>query len=199
MIEVGGVLTAFGLSGAAGLNACLPLLAVGLLGRFGGLDLSPSFAFLAEPWMLVLLGVLFVLDTVGDKIPAVDHVLHGIGVVAYPVAGAVAFASQTGAVERVSTPVALVLGLVTAGGIHATRAGVRPASTAATAGIGNPVLSAAEDVVSFVLTALALVVPVLAVVLLVAVAAAAVLTVRRLLRAARPGRRPPPPTRRRSL
>jgi hypothetical protein len=60
---------------------------------------------------------------------------------------------------------------------------VRPASTAATGGLGNPVLSFAEDVVSALLTAIAFVLPLLAVVLLAALVVALARGWRRLRRA----------------
>jgi hypothetical protein len=78
--------------------------------------------------------------------------------------------------------VAVVLGALTAGSIHAGRAAVRPVSTATTGGFGNPILSFAEDVASAGLTAVAFLLPVLAVVLVVALAAALVAGWRRLRR-----------------
>ena len=64
---------------------------------------------------------------------------------------------------------AALLGAVTAGGLQAGRATVRPFVTASTVGIGNPAVSAAEDGTSLLMTLLAFAFPVLAF-LLVAVA-----------------------------
>jgi len=55
----------------------------------------------------------------------------------------------------------VILGLVLAFGVHATKATARPVVTASTGGIGNPVVSTAEDVVSLVVSILALAVPIL--------------------------------------
>lgn len=41
--------------------------------------------------------LLFVLDLIGDKIPALDSVLHLIGLVIAPASGALLFAAQTDA------------------------------------------------------------------------------------------------------
>ena len=198
VLAVGGLLSAFGLSSAAGLNACLPLLAVGLLSRFHHLALAPSYASLHSTPVLAVLAVLFVIDVVGDKIPGVDHVLHAVGVVAYPIAGAIAFASQAGVVRHVPTPLALTIGLLTAGSLHTARAAIRPAATAATVGLANPVLSTVEDVMSGVLTLLALAAPVLAAALAVAIAIVTWRLLRRLRRAlrwlARPHQTVLPPT-----
>lgn len=72
MIEV---LAAFGLSAATGLNAYLPLLIVGLLARFTDLiTLSTPWNTLENPWVLGVLFVLPVIETVTDGPPAVDSI-----------------------------------------------------------------------------------------------------------------------------
>lgn len=163
-----GLLSALGLSGAAGLNAYIPLLIVGLLNHFGvgGIHLAEPYSMISNPWVMLVIGILGVLDFVGDKIPGVDHALHVAGGFINTAAGAVLFASQTG-VADIPPALSMVLGLVVAGGVHATRTAVRPVATATTAGLGNPVLSAAEDVGSLTLSVLAIFIPVLAVIALV--------------------------------
>ena len=163
-----GLLSSLGLSGAAGLNAYIPLLLVGLLGRFGIMDLAQPFDLLSNTWVLVGVGVIGLLDFVGDKIPGVDHVLHLAGGVVNTAAGAVLFAAQTG-VADVPPTLSMALGLIVAGGVHATRTAIRPVATATTGGLGNPVVSTVEDGTSLLLSVLAVFVPVLAVILLAAV------------------------------
>lgn len=158
----GSVFAAFGLSGAAGLNAYIPLFAMGLLDRAGVLDLGAPYDKLSTTPVLIVLGLLFAADFVGDKVPAVDHLLHGAGAVIAPVAGAIAFAGQAGVAGDLPPWLALLLGAVVAGTFHGTRATVRPVSTAGTGGAGNPVLSFLEDVVSAALTAIAFLLPVIA-------------------------------------
>ena len=161
------VLTGVGLSGAAGLNAWLPAFAGALLTRLGVVDLGGPFEQLSETPALVVLGVLTVADFVGDKIPAVDHVLHTAGGVVAPLSGTVLFTGETDADLWIS----LLAGGSTAGGVHALRAAVRPLSTATTAGFGNPVLSLIEDAGSATLTLFAFVAPVLAVLALLGLVA----------------------------
>jgi hypothetical protein len=165
---VGSVLAAFGLSGAAGLNAWIPLLATAILGRAGVIDLSAPYDGLESTPVIVLLAVAFAADFVGDKVPVVDHVLHAAGTVVHPVAGALVFAGSTSVASDLPPVVGLLAGALVSGSLHAGRATVRPMSTASTAGAGNPLLSLGEDVSSAVLTALAVLVPILAVVLLIA-------------------------------
>jgi hypothetical protein len=165
---IGSVLAAFGLSGAAGLNPWLPLFVSALLHRLDVVELGAPFDDLSRDGWLAGLGVLMVLDFVGDKVPVVDHALHAIGTVIAPASGAVLFTGQTGLETDIPSLVAIVLGALTAGTIHLGRASARPAATTTTGGLGNPVLSFAEDVGSGLLTAVAFLLPLLAVLLLLA-------------------------------
>ena len=187
MDAVTAYLTALALSVAAGLNAWIPLLAVGLLARADQLTLPSSWSFLEDPVVLGVLAIVAVADFVGDKVPAVDHVLHTIGVVIAPASAVVAVLAATGSVE-VSTAAIVAVSIVTAELTHGARATIRPASTLATGGAGNPVLSLAEDGVSVALAITAVLVPVVAFVLVLAVALTAIWLVRRAWR--RRGSRP---------
>jgi hypothetical protein len=185
---VGSVLAAFGLSGAAGLNAWLPLFVSALLDRLDVVDLAGPFDEFSSTAGLVVLGTLTLADFVGDKVPIVDHVLHAAGTVIAPVSGALLFTGSAGSESDVPTLLSLVLGALVAGSVHAARTTARPAATATTGGLGNPVVSLGEDATSGLLTALAFVAPIVAVAVLVALLAALVLAVRRLRRVFR--RRP---------
>ena len=157
-----GLLSALGLSGAAGLNAYIPLLIVGALNHFGYMSLHAPYDFISNPYVMALVALLGVLDFVGDKVPGVDHALHVAGSVINTGAGAVLAAAQLG-VADVPPAMSAALGLMVAGGVHATRTAVRPVATVTTAGLGNPVVSAAEDASSLTLSVLAVFAPVLAV------------------------------------
>jgi len=187
MIDVataaGSLMAAFGLSGAAGLNAWIPLLAAGLLDRAGQLQLAEPYDAIATTPGLIVIGSLFVLDFVGDKVPAIDHVLHAIGTVVHPASGAIVFAGPTEAPTDIPSVVLFALGATVAGSLHATRATIRPASTTLTAGAGNPVLSLGEDVSSAVLSVVAVLAPLLGVLMLIVIAAVAVLWWQRIRRA----------------
>jgi hypothetical protein len=170
---VTGYFTALGLSTAAGLNAYIPLLTVGLLSRYTDLiELPAPWDRLGDPLVLGIVGVVGVADFIGDKVPIVDHVLQVIGTVVAPVVGGVlAFASATA--FDVDPGVTVGLGVAAALATQVGRTAARPVSTATTGGGGNPVLSLAEDGVSATLSITALVWPVvtavLALVVLVAV------------------------------
>lgn len=161
------VFSAFGLSSAAGLNAYIPILAVGLLGRFEYLALQEPYAILTSTPALIIVAVLAIIDFVADKVPAVDHATHVVGTVVHPIAGAILFASQQNLIGNIHPALALGAGFVMAGGFHATRAAIRPVATATTAGLGNPVISFAEDVLALLMSLLAIFIPILAFVVFV--------------------------------
>lgn len=161
---MGTILTLFsalGLSSAAGLNAYLPLLLVALLARFTDLvKLSPPWDILTSWWVIGTLIVLLAIETLVDKVPAVDTVNDVVNTIVRPAAGAVLFAANSGIVGEVHPVLALICGLVIAGGVHAAKATARPLITATTGGTGNWLVSMLEDIVSLVTTIVSVVVPV---------------------------------------
>lgn len=182
--------TALGLATAAGLNAWIPLLATGLLARYTDvIDLDGSWANLESTAVLVALGGVAALDFVGDKVPGVDHALHAAGTVIAPVTGIVAALASSSALD-VSPALMTIIGLVAAETSHGTRMAIRPFSTATTAGAGNPVVSLIEDVASFGLSFVAILLPVLALLIVVAMFVVAWRVIRRLRRS-RAGRAEP--------
>jgi hypothetical protein len=168
-----GIFTAFGLSASAGLNAYIPLLLVGLLARYTNLmTLNKPWDTLANPWIILLLCVLVIIEMLADKIPAVNHINDLIQTLIRPAAGAIAFAASANVVTNVSPVLALAAGLLVAGTVHVAKAGaIRPAVTATTAGAGNIPVSIAEDVVSTVVSLLSIIVPFLIGTLLIVLAA----------------------------
>jgi hypothetical protein len=174
-------LSAFGLSTAAGLNAYLPLLTVGLLGRYTNLiHLDGPYALLSNPVVLLIIAILALIDFIGDKIPAIDHALHAVGLVIAPIAGAILFMSTNSSPGSVSPVLAAICGIVLALGTHSARATARPLATMTTAGVANPVISFFEDATALVLSVLAIVVPVLAFVLVLVFAVLMIMLFRRL-------------------
>jgi Domain of unknown function (DUF4126) len=91
-------------------DAWLPLFAGALLERTDAIDLAAPFDELSSTTGLVVLGVLTTAGFVGDKIPAVDHVLHLLGTVIAPLSGAALVAGQTGADTDIPTLVAAIAG-----------------------------------------------------------------------------------------
>jgi hypothetical protein len=164
-----GIMAAFGLSASAGLNAYIPLLVVGVIAHYSNLiHLNHPYDILANPWVLIVVGVLLIIEMLADKIPAVNHINDILQTGIRPAAGAIIFAASAHVITNVHPVVAILCGLLMAGSVHLVKAAaVRPAVTAATAGTGNIPVSIAEDVTATVLSVLSVVVPVLVAVILV--------------------------------
>jgi hypothetical protein len=177
-----GLFSALSLSTAAGLNAYIPLLVVGLLARYTNLiTLGQPYDILTNPWVLLGLALIAILDMVGDKVPGIDHALHMAGVVISPLAGLV-LGLATASGGQIDPTLAGVIGLIAAGATHGTRMAARPVATATTLGTANPVISAVEDIVALIMSVLAILVPALAFLLLLVFAFVIFRLVRGILR-----------------
>ncbi len=163
-----GIMTAFGLSASAGLNAYIPLLVVGVTAHYTDwIKLNPPYDLLANPWVLIVVGLLLIVEMLADKIPAVNHVNDIIQTGIRPAAGAIIFAASAHAITNVHPVIAIICGLLVSGSVHVVKsAAVRPAVTATTAGTGNVPVSLAEDAFATVLSFLSIVIPVLVVIFL---------------------------------
>jgi len=168
-----GIFSAFGLSASAGLNAYIPLLIVGTLAHYTNLiQLNSPWDTLANPYILIFLGILVIIEMLADKIPAVNHINDLIQTFVRPAAGAVAFAASAKVITDINPILALACGLLVAGTVHVAKsAALRPAVTATTGGAGNVPVSIAEDIVSTILSILAILIPVLVGTLMVLVLA----------------------------
>ncbi|OAN41452.1 DUF4126 domain-containing protein [Mycolicibacterium iranicum] len=197
------LLTGFGLATAAGLNAYIPLLALGLLARFTDLVALPAgWAWLENGWVMTIVAVLLVVEIVADKVPALDSVNDIVQTFVRPTSGGIVFGSGTAAqTATVTDPEAfaqsgqwipVAIGVVVALAVSLTKSTVRPAANVATAGMAAPVLSTVEDIASVVLVFLAILVPILVLVAVVALAWAAVGIIRRRRRKSLPRKRPRP-------
>jgi len=183
---------AFGLAGASGLNATLPLLIVSLLARMGLIQLASPFDALESDIAFYGLLVLAVIEFAMDKVPALDSVGHAVMLPVSAAAGAILFASQTGTIKSMDSGVAVLVSLLAggaiAGTVHVTRATIRPVVNLALLG---PPLSLLEDVSSAALSLIALLIPILVpfLIVLLVLCAMALWELRRASRQPIPSRR----------
>ena len=164
-----GIMSAFGLSASAGLNAYIPLLVVGVIAHYTNwIKLNPPYNLLANTWILILIGVLLIIEMLVDKIPAVNHINDIIQTIFRPAAGAIVFAASAHVVTGINPVLALACGLLVAGSVHTVKSvAIRPAVTASTGGAANVPVSLAEDGVATVVSILSIVVPILVGIILI--------------------------------
>jgi hypothetical protein len=172
-------LTGIGLATSAGLNAYIPILMIGLLGRYTDFITLPGpWAWLENGWVIAIVAVLLVIEFVADKIPVVDHINDVVQTFVRPTAGGLAFgAASTSQTVTVSDPgaffssnqwVPIIAGGIISFLVHGMKAAARPVVNASTAGFGAPVASTAEDIVSVTLSFVAILVPFLIIFFMIA-------------------------------
>lgn len=147
-MDVSQIALALGSSLAAGLNLYLTILTLGLLDRFEILNLPRSMEILANPWVLVTAGILFLIEFVADKIPYVDNawdVLHSF--IRVPAGVILAVGAMSDLPPHLIWIAGLVGGFVSLSA-HGAKASTRLAVNATPEPFSNWALSITEDVIS---------------------------------------------------
>ena len=176
-----------GLAAACGFRVFLPVLIMGLAARAGFLDLTGGFEWMAGTPALLTVAVAMACEIGAYYIPWLDNLLDTVAMPAAVTAGTVVVAANV----ETSTPLlSWSLAAVTGGGAAAVvQTGttlLRGASTLATAGLGNPLVSTAENGAAVGLSLLALAVPVLALATVLVLLALIVARIRRRASKRRP-------------
>ena len=183
-------LTGLGLSTAAGLNAYIPLLVVGLLANFTDhVRLPQEYAWLSNGWVLGIIAVLLLAEVVLDKVPVVDSVNDMIQTVIRPASGGVVFSATQAAAQLDNSSwmtqnpwLSWVLGIGIALAVHVMKATARPVVNVSTAGVGAPVVSTVEDAGSLGISLIAVFLPVLVLVVMAGLALFAWWMIRKIRR-----------------
>jgi hypothetical protein len=181
---ISSMLTSLGLGIGAGVNAYATFLVFGILGRFmPNLFEGDLASFFASTPVLIFFGVMYMIEFVADKVPAIDHAWDVIHTFIRPLAGGVvALAAANPEMPKGLMVVAAVLSGGAAFGSHVAKASLRAGSTATTGGTANPFLSILEDLFVVVNSAVAIFLPLLVVLLAVIVFVPAYLLLRRMMR-----------------
>lgn len=175
--------TAFGLAASCGLRVFLPLFLAGLAAKLEWLGLHEQFGWLGSTTALVVLAIASLLEIGSYHVPVLDNALDAVAVPAAAIAGAVvslAVLEDTEPWLRWSLAVIAGSGLATT--VKIPIAGVRAASTVATAGVGNQVVSFTESAAATAMSFLAVLLPLAVVPLFLAFVLGAFFLWRRLRR-----------------
>lgn len=166
-----------GLAAACGCRVFLPVLVMGLAARAGFLDLADGFEWMAATPALLTVAVAMACEIGAYYVPWLDNLLDTVAMPAAVTAGTVVAANVETGPPLLSWSVAAVAGGGAAAVLQAGTTLLRGASTLATAGLGNPVVSTAESGGAIGLSLFALTLPVVAlaaVLVLVTVVAAGI-------------------------
>jgi len=149
-------------SSTSGLNLYATVLTLGLMQRYGWLQLPGEWSPLGNTWVLAFAAGLLVLEFIADKIPFLDSAWDAMHTLIRIPAGAVLMAS---AVTEVAPPVYLAAGLI--GGslaltTHSAKATARLAANTSPEPFSNVLLSTLEDIATVLLLGIASSHPILA-------------------------------------
>jgi hypothetical protein len=120
-------MAAFGLAAGAGAKACIPVLALGGFSYTPYFELSQRFAWIADPAVMTVLGVLVIVEIVVDAHPDLGRFSDVAAYLPKVVAGFLGFAAVTGTLDDslVQLGASGILGGGTAAGVHWLRNQVR--------------------------------------------------------------------------
>jgi hypothetical protein len=127
-----------------------------VLGIAGRLDWADSPAWLQRPWVIAVALVLFAVEFVVDKVPAVDSTWDVVHTAIRPVAGAVLL---SGADADIATAVLAAAGGGLALSSHTAKATLRALVNTSPEPVSNVVVSTGEDGLVATLMALAIAEP----------------------------------------
>lgn len=119
---------------------------LGLLGKYGGLQLPGELSILENQWVIGVSSALFVIEFIADKIPAVDSVWDVVHTFIRIPAGAVLAAGAFGEYDPAIKVIAALIGGTLAFGSHATKTTTRAAVNTSPEPVSNLVVSTTEDV-----------------------------------------------------
>ena len=177
------VVLGVGLAAATGFRVFLPMLIVSGAAYTGHLALGESFAWLATPAALTMLGAAAVVEIVAYYVPGIDNLLDTVATPGAFVAGTVLSAAvMTDLPPMVKWTAAVIAGGGIAGITQGATAMLRAKSTVFTGGIGNPVIATGELVGATLVSLLALAAPIAAIAAIVAFLWLAIRLRRRWLR-----------------
>lgn len=158
-----GCVVGIGLAAAAGFRLFVPLLGLSLAYTLDWMEPSAAFHWL-DSWIAVTaLGVATVVEIGAFYVPWLDHLLDVAVAPLSVVAGTLLMASSMGdSSPALQWGLSIVAGGGVAAAVQAGTTATRGVSGVTTGGLANPIVSTFELLASVAMTALALVVPVLA-------------------------------------
>jgi hypothetical protein len=158
-----GIGVGLALAAAAGFRVFVPLLVLSLAARAGWVELSASFEWLSTTSASLALATAMVLEIVAYYVPFFDNMLDTLAAPVAVLAGIVASASiLTDLPPLLLYSIAIIGAGGTAGVVHASTSLLRLKSSAATGGLGNPILATLELGGSVLIALLAVLAPLLA-------------------------------------
>jgi len=154
------------LASAVGFRIFVPFFILSLATHYQVIDLNENWLWIGSTTAMITFGIATIVEILAYLIPWIDNILDTIAVPIAAVAGTAIMLSTVANFDPLITwTLAIIAGGGTATAIKTSTSGTRLASSVATAGFANPVISIFESGFSIILAVLAIFLPVLAIVL----------------------------------
>lgn len=125
MDAISSLALAAGLSWASGLRLYATVCVVGLLGRYGYVQLPDALAILTHPWVIGCAGVMLCVEFLADKFPLVDSAWDSLHTFIRIPAGALLAMGAIDSSDPLVMALFAMLGGSLAGGTHFAKSGSR--------------------------------------------------------------------------
>src|SRR5271165_409897 len=153
---------------SSGLNLYATVATLGLLQRFGVINLPEQLHILSHPIVLGIAAALYVVEFLADKFPYVDSIWQAVHTfIGPPAAGLLAFSATASAPPAWRWGAALLAGSIALTS-HGTKASARAAANITPEPLSNWALSFGEDILAVWLTWFATTHPTLAIIVVIA-------------------------------
>ena len=147
MTEISSLLAlTLGVGWASGINLYATVFALGLAGTTGYVELPDQLDAIQNPWVIGAAGLMYLVEFIADKIPAVDTVWDAIHTFIRVPAGALMALGATGDHGLALEMTGGLAGAVMALNSHATKMGSRTAINTSPEPLSNSAASITEDV-----------------------------------------------------
>ncbi len=158
------------LAASVGFRIFVPFFVLSLAAHYQIVPLNENWEWVGSTTAMITLGIATIVEIAAYLIPWVDHLLDTIAIPLAAIAGTAIMLSTVANFDPFFTWVlAIIAGGGTATAIKSSTSTTRLASTTATAGLANPVVSAVESGTSIFLSIFAIFLPIVAIVLVTAI------------------------------
>jgi len=158
------------LAASVGFRIFVPFFVLSLASHFQIVPLNENWQWIGSNLAMITLGIATVVEIAAYLIPWVDHILDSIAIPLAAIAGTAIMLSTVADFDPFFTWVlAIIAGGGTATAIKSSTTTTRLASTTATAGFANPIVSAVESGTSIFLSIFAIFLPILAILMVLVI------------------------------
>lgn len=157
------ILLGLGLSSAVGFRIFVPALITSVAAHFDYLQLADAMSWMGTIPAMITFGVATLAEIGAYYIPFVDNLMDTVATPAAAICGTLLMGSTIVEMEpMIKWPISVIAGGGLATTIQSGTSIVRATSSGVTAGMGNPIVSSVEGILSVIMSIVSILLPILA-------------------------------------